>query len=101
MTKRFGVIVFPGSNCDHDAYYVINNHLKCSVEFVWHKETNLNNYDCIQLFTNDAALPYLFKKPNCSKYYFIYSLGSVEDQNDLIKNMKRMCHKNSQILETG
>ena len=48
----------------------------------------LNNYDCIQLFTNDAALPYLFKKPNCSKYYFIYSLGSVEDQNDLIKNMK-------------
>ena len=47
MTKRFGVIVFPGSNCDHDAYYVINNHLKCSVEFVWHKETNLNNYDCI------------------------------------------------------
>tara|TARA_B000000557_G_scaffold260435_1_gene257831 strand:- start:616 stop:1293 length:678 start_codon:yes stop_codon:yes gene_type:complete len=47
MTMRFGVIVFPGSNCDHDAYYVINNHLKCSVEFVWHKETNLNNYDCI------------------------------------------------------
>ena len=42
MTMRFGVIVFPGSNCDHDAYYVINNHLKCSVEFVWHKETNLN-----------------------------------------------------------
>tara|TARA_B100000941_G_scaffold287764_1_gene263497 strand:- start:1553 stop:2230 length:678 start_codon:yes stop_codon:yes gene_type:complete len=47
MTMRFGVIVFPGSNCDHDAYYVINNFLKCSVEFVWHKETNLNNYDCI------------------------------------------------------
>jgi len=47
----------------------------------------LNNYDCIQLFTNDAALPYLFKKPNCSKYYFIYSLGSQKDQNDLIRNM--------------
>ena len=47
----------------------------------------LNKYDCIQLFTNDAALPYLFKKPNCSKYYFIYSLGSQKDQNDLIRNM--------------
>ena len=48
----------------------------------------LNDYNCIQLFTNDAALPYLFKKPNCSKYYFIYSLGSVEDQNKLVKYMK-------------
>ena len=47
----------------------------------------LSNYDCVQLFTNDAALPYLFKKSNCSKYYFIYSLGSVENQNDLIRNM--------------
>ena len=47
----------------------------------------LENYDCIQLFTYDAALPYLLKKPNCTKYYFIYSLGSVNDQNDLIKNM--------------
>ena len=47
----------------------------------------LDNYDCIQLFTNDSALPYLLKKPNCSKYYFIYSLGSVADQNDLIRNM--------------
>ena len=48
----------------------------------------MNDYNCIQLFTNDAALPYLFKKPNCSKYYFIYSLGSVEDQNKLVKYMK-------------
>ena len=47
----------------------------------------LENYNCIQLFTYDAALPYLLKKPNCTKYYFIYSLGSVTDQNELIKNM--------------
>ncbi len=47
----------------------------------------LDNYDCIQLFTNDAALPYLLKKPNCSKYYFIYSLGTEADQNYLIRNM--------------
>ena len=47
----------------------------------------LENYNCIQLFTYDAALPYLLKKPNCTKYYFIYSLGSISDQNYLIKNM--------------
>tara|TARA_B100001029_G_C15062623_1_gene459924 strand:- start:4016 stop:4687 length:672 start_codon:yes stop_codon:yes gene_type:complete len=44
---RFGVIVFPGSNCDHDAYHVIKNRLNCSVNFIWHKETNLDYYDCL------------------------------------------------------
>ena len=44
---RFGVIVFPGSNCDHDAYYVVNKILNCSVNFIWHKETNLDYYDCL------------------------------------------------------
>ena len=44
---KFAVIVFPGSNCDNDAYYVIKKHLGVDVDFVWHKNTNLNNYDCI------------------------------------------------------
>ena len=44
---KFAVIVFPGSNCDNDAYYVIKKHLGVDVDFVWHKNTDLNNYDCI------------------------------------------------------
>jgi len=44
---RFGVIVFPGSNCDHDAYHVVKKVLNCSVNFIWHKETNLDYYDCL------------------------------------------------------
>jgi len=44
---RFGVIVFPGSNCDHDAYHVVKHVLNCSVNFIWHKETNLDFYDCL------------------------------------------------------
>ena len=44
---KFAVIVFPGSNCDNDAYYVIKKHLEVEVDFVWHKNLNLNNYDCI------------------------------------------------------
>ena len=44
---RFGVIVFPGSNCDHDAYYVLKKILNCSVDFIWHKESNLDFYDCL------------------------------------------------------
>tara|TARA_B100002052_G_scaffold294096_1_gene318319 strand:- start:409 stop:1068 length:660 start_codon:yes stop_codon:yes gene_type:complete len=44
---KFAVIVFPGSNCDNDAYYVVEKHLGLSVDFVWHKDNNLDGYDCI------------------------------------------------------
>ena len=45
--NRFAIIVFPGSNCDHDAYHVIKSIDNTSVNFVWHKETNLKDYDSI------------------------------------------------------
>jgi phosphoribosylformylglycinamidine synthase len=44
---KFGVIVFPGSNCDHDAYHVLSKHVGQPVDFVWHKETNLDQYDAV------------------------------------------------------
>jgi len=43
---KFAVIVFPGSNCDHDAYYVLKQ-MNYEVEFVWHKETSLKDFDGI------------------------------------------------------
>jgi len=43
---KFAVIVFPGSNCDHDAYYVLKQ-MNYEVDFVWHKETSLKNFDGI------------------------------------------------------
>ena len=46
---RFAVIVFPGSNCDHDAYYALNKILEIEVDFIWHKESSLNNFDAILL----------------------------------------------------
>lgn len=44
---KFGVIVFPGSNCDHDAYHVLSKHVGQPVDFIWHKETDLSGYDAI------------------------------------------------------
>jgi len=44
---RTAVIVFPGSNCDHDAYYVMRKVLNKDVDFIWHKEGSLGNYDFI------------------------------------------------------
>jgi len=44
---NFAVIVFPGSNCDHDAYYIFKEVLNTSVDFVWHRQTDLKKYDAI------------------------------------------------------
>ena len=44
---HFAVIVFPGSNCDHDAYHVFRHILDVPVDFVWHRETDLKKYDAI------------------------------------------------------
>ena len=44
---KFGVIVFPGSNCDHDAYHVISKHVGQPVDFIWHRDTDLAGYDAV------------------------------------------------------
>ncbi len=44
---KFGIIVFPGSNCDHDAYHVISKQVGQPVDFIWHRDTNLNSYDAV------------------------------------------------------
>lgn len=49
MSIKFGVVVFPGSNCDHDAYYATKKILEFDSEFLWHKDTDLNNSDVIIL----------------------------------------------------
>jgi phosphoribosylformylglycinamidine synthase subunit PurQ / glutaminase len=46
---KFGVVIFPGSNCDQDAYYAVRDVLKQPVEYIWHQETDLSGYDCIIL----------------------------------------------------
>jgi phosphoribosylformylglycinamidine synthase len=46
---KFGVIIFPGSNCDHDAYHVISKHVGQPVDFIWHQDTNLSAYDAVIL----------------------------------------------------
>ena len=46
---KFGVVVFPGSNCDHDAFYAIGHILEKPVEFIWHQSQDLANSDAIIL----------------------------------------------------
>ena len=46
---KIGVVIFPGSNCDHDMIYVLRNLLKQEVVELWHKTTDLQGCDFIVL----------------------------------------------------
>ena len=46
---KFAVVVFPGSNCDHDAYHAAKHVLGQDAKFVWHKENSLGDADVVIL----------------------------------------------------
>ncbi|MFQ5648842.1 MAG: phosphoribosylformylglycinamidine synthase subunit PurQ [bacterium] len=46
---KFGIVVFPGSNCDHDCYYALKHTFRQDVEFVWHKDPGLRQFDVVLL----------------------------------------------------
>jgi phosphoribosylformylglycinamidine synthase len=46
---KFGVVVFPGSNCDHDAFYAVSHNLGQPVEWIWHDEAKLPAVDAVIL----------------------------------------------------
>jgi phosphoribosylformylglycinamidine synthase len=46
---KFGVVVFPGSNCDHDAWYALGEVLHQPVEFLWHQSEEISGFDAILL----------------------------------------------------
>src|SRR5580700_6416690 len=46
---KFGVIVFPGSNCDHDAWYAVARILGEKADFIWHDASRLGDVDAVIL----------------------------------------------------
>jgi len=44
---KFGVIIFPGSNCDHDAFWTIQQVARQPVTFLWHESRDLEKCDAI------------------------------------------------------
>ena len=47
--KKFGIIIFPGTWSEKDCYYAINNILNNEARYIWHKETNIDDIDCLVL----------------------------------------------------
>jgi phosphoribosylformylglycinamidine synthase len=46
---KVGVVVFPGSNCDHDAYHAVKHVCGQEARFVWHKDSDLSGLDAVVL----------------------------------------------------
>ncbi len=46
---KIGVVVFPGSNCDHDCFYVSRDVFGYDTEYIWHRDTDVDKFDCIIL----------------------------------------------------
>ena len=46
---KFAIVVFPGSNCDHDAFYAVSDVLGQDAELIWHKDTDLRGADVVVL----------------------------------------------------
>jgi phosphoribosylformylglycinamidine synthase len=46
---KFGVVIFPGSNCDYDTFYVLRDVLQQETSFLWHKDHDLKSVDCVIL----------------------------------------------------
>ena len=49
MSITFGIVVFPGSNCDHDSHYVSETVLGQEARLIWHKEASLGDVDVVIL----------------------------------------------------
>ncbi len=49
MKPKIGIVVFPGSNCDHDTYYTLNELLGYEAKYIWHKENSVGEVDAIIL----------------------------------------------------
>ena len=94
---KFAVIVFPGSNCDHDAYYVLKN-IGFDVKFVWHKEKKLNDFDGILIPGGFSYGDYL-RTGAIAKFSPI--MKSVIEQSKKGKIIIGICNGFQILIESG
>jgi len=82
---KFGVIVFPGSNCDHDAFYAVGTNLGQPVDFIWHDSGTLGNVDAVILPGGFAYGDYL----RC---------GAIAKFSPVMKAVGRFAHDGGLVL---
>jgi len=82
---KFGVVVFPGSNCDHDAYHAIGHVLHKPVEFIWHQSQDLRGAEAIIL-------------PGGFSYGDYLRTGAIARFSPVMKSVERFAHAGGLVL---
>jgi phosphoribosylformylglycinamidine synthase len=82
---KIGVVVFPGSNCDHDCQYIFKDVLGQYVEMIWHKETLLAGLDAIVL-------------PGGFSYGDYLRTGAIARFSPVMGAVKEFAHKGGLVI---
>src|SRR5580692_767687 len=82
---KFGVLVFPGSNCDHDAYHVLREIAEQPVTFLWHESEDLENCDAIVVPGGFAYGDYL-------------RAGAIARFSPVMRSIKKFAAKDGLVL---
>ena len=59
-------------------------------ELIKYYKNLVKDENCVQILTNEAAIPYLMSKPTCTQFFMMYSAGSIEIQNKFINQLKKI-----------
>jgi phosphoribosylformylglycinamidine synthase I len=82
---KFGVVVFPGSNCDHDAFYAVSKILHKPVEFIWHQSLDLASCDVVIL-------------PGGFSYGDYLRTGAIARFSPVMKAVERFANSGGMVL---
>ena len=82
---KFAVLVFPGSNCDIDMYHAIKDELGEEVEYVWHSQTDLSEYDGILV-------------PGGFSYGDYLRCGAMANQSNIMTEVKKAADAGKPVL---
>lgn len=82
---KFGIVVFPGSNCDHDCYHILKHVLGQETKFIWHKESTLPQLDCMVL-------------PGGFSYGDYLRCGSIAKFSPIIKEVARFADSGGLVI---
>ena len=82
---KIGVVVFPGSNCDHDAWYAVTANFGHQAEFIWHASQSLNNVDAVWL-------------PGGFSYGDYLRCGAIAKFSPVLENVRRFAHDGGLVI---
>lgn len=82
---KFGIVVFPGSNCDHDCYHAIKHVLGQDCEFLWHHEADVERFDCIVL-------------PGGFSYGDYLRTGSIASLSPIMKSVEKFALAGNPVI---